>query len=127
MRAHAKSLANDTVALEAYYESLIGKYTDKTGHVFTRDDFVRLLEDSTGAYSIAAEKVLAMNGMQQYEQLMKQWHIGARNDYHSNAEAFNQALEEQQKVALEQIFGAGYFNSEISHHVKYSTLHEQIN
>ena len=125
MISHHNSLRGDTVAQEAYYESLIGKFTDKTGHVFTRDDFVRLLEDGTGAYSIAAQGVAAINGMSAYEQNMKMWELENKRKYNDPV-MYQQAVEEQSIVARDAAFGKEYFNSKLSHYVKFTKIKPQF-
>jgi len=117
MISHHNSLRGDTVAQEAYYESLIGKFTDKTGHVFTRADFVRLLEDGTGAYSIAAQGVAAMNGLSAYEQNMKMWELENKRKYNDPV-MYQQAVEEQSIVARNAAFGEGYLDNDASHFAK---------
>ena len=120
-----KALGSDTAKQEAFYESLIGTYSTKTGHVFDRSDFVRLLENSTGAYSISANKVAALNGVGEYEQRMKVWALENTHNFHDHT-AFQQALDKRKIEVLHEVFGKDAWDNDIPHAVKFGTIAPEL-
>ena len=113
------SLRSDTAAQEAWLESMLGTVTDKTGHVFNMADFVKVLEDRTGAYAIAAGRTAVMNGAAQYEQELNKWHLENRYDY-TEPEAFAEAFELKQLEIRNKVLGKDYFNTKLPTAIKYT-------
>tara|TARA_B100000029_G_scaffold55200_1_gene50076 strand:- start:189 stop:3047 length:2859 start_codon:yes stop_codon:yes gene_type:complete len=124
-RNQLAALGDDTAKQEAFYESLIGTYSTKTGHVFDRSDFVRLLENSTGAYSISANKIAALNGVSEYEQRMKVWALENRHNFHDHT-AFQQALDKRKIEVLHEVFGKDAWNDDIPHAVKFGEIAPEL-
>ena len=124
-RNQLAALGEDTAKQEAFYESLIGTYSTKTGHVFDRSDFVRLLENSTGAYSISANKMAALNGVGEYEQRMKVWALENRHNFHDPI-AYQQAYDKQKIEVLHGVYGKDAWNDDIPHAVKFGEIAPEL-
>ena len=104
-RQQLAALGEDTAKREGYLQSILGTLNER-GYPTEMSDLVRVLENGTGAYSIAAERQGIKNAIGQINQRISAWTAGPEGMYNfPDSAAFVQALDKKHLELKRELIG----------------------